>query len=88
MANSEIPAGWSEIEVDGIPQLQKLYQFKNFVEALAFTNKVGELAESFNHHPALTTEWGKVRVCWWTHTEKGISQLDIDMAQRCNEIQP
>lgn len=86
MAEQQIPDGWSEVEVDGTPQLQKLYQFKNFVEALVFTNKVAELAEAHNHHPAITTEWGKVRLCWWTHTSKGISQLDIDMAQRCDRL--
>ena len=49
------------IEVrDGIMQLEKVYLFKNFKHALAFTNAVGEISEAEGHHPGLLTEWGKV----------------------------
>ena len=50
----QIP-NWQIETRDGIKQLERAYQFKNFVSALAFTNKVGELAESQGHHPALLT---------------------------------
>ena len=53
---------WQLLERKGILQLERVYAFKNFVEALAFTNRVGELAESEGHHPAILTEWGKVTV--------------------------
>ena len=81
-----IPNGWSQIEVEGVAQLHKAYTFKNFVQALAFTNQVAQLAESKNHHPAITTEWGKVTVRWWTHTEKGISDQDIELASLCDSL--
>jgi hypothetical protein len=55
------------VERDNIPRLERIYRFKNFAAALAFTNTVGELAEAEAHHPALVTEWGKVSVTWWTH---------------------
>jgi 4a-hydroxytetrahydrobiopterin dehydratase len=76
---------WRVIERDGIPRLERTYKFKNFVEALAFTNRVGELAEQENHHPALLTEWGKVTVTWWTHKIKGLHRNDFVMAARCDE---
>ncbi len=79
--------GWHVETRDGIPQLEKVYTFSNFLKALAFTNKVGELAESEFHHPALLTEWGKVTVTWWTHKIKGLHRNDFIMAARTNELE-
>ena len=59
------------VERDGIKRLERSFNFKNFSEALSWTNKVGELAEAEDHHPALLTEWGKVTVTWWTHKIRG-----------------
>ena len=87
MAEDKKPIdAWQEIEIGGIAQLEKTFKFNNFVDALNFTNKVGELAEEHNHHPAITTEWGKVSVRWWTHTERGISPLDTKLAALCDSI--
>jgi len=66
-------------------QLSKQYGFSNFVTALAFTCQVGDLAEKVDHHPALTTEYGKVRVCWWTHTAAGITSNDLIMAYQTDQ---
>lgn len=77
---------WDVIEVDGIPRLQRVFKFKNFALALAFTNQVGELAEAEDHHPALLTEWGKVTVTWWTHKIKGLHQNDFIMATRTDDL--
>lgn len=77
---------WNIVERDGVPQLTRTYKFKNFVEALAFTNRVGELAEAENHHPALLTEWGKVTVRWWTHKIKGLHRNDFVMAAKCDAL--
>jgi 4a-hydroxytetrahydrobiopterin dehydratase len=59
--NQQVPE-WQVIEVEGEKRIQRTFQSKNFAQALAFTNKVGELAEAEDHHPALLTEWGKVTV--------------------------
>ena len=56
--------------------------FPTFVDALAFTNKVGALAEEEGHHPALLTEWGKVSVTWWTHKIRGLHRNDFIMAAK------
>ena len=50
---------WELIERDEIKRLERLFHFDGFAQALAFTNRVGELAEEEGHHPALLTEWGK-----------------------------
>jgi len=53
---------WQVKEVDGMKRLEKIFKFKNFAQALEFTNKVGAIAEEENHHPLIVTEWGKVAV--------------------------
>lgn len=73
---------WHVIEREGVPQLTRSYKFKNFAEALAFTNRVGELAEQQDHHPALLTEYGKVTVRWWTHAIRGLHRNDFIMAAK------
>ena len=77
----QIP-GWKSVEQDGVPRLERTYKFKNFIEALAFTNQVGEIAEQQDHHPALLTEWGKVSVSWWTHAVGGLHRNDFIMAAK------
>ncbi len=78
--------GWDRIHVDGMDRLQRIYKFKDFGQALAFTNLVGALAEKENHHPSLLTEWGKVTVTWWTHRVHGLHQNDFVMAARTDEL--
>lgn len=73
---------WNIIEVDGIKHLVRKYTFDNFLMALAFTNQIGELAESEDHHPALLTEWGSVEVSWWTHKILGLHRNDFIMAAK------
>jgi len=77
---------WQVVEVSGVNRLVRAFKFKNFREALAFTNKVGELAEEEGHHPALLTEWGKVTISWWTHKIKGLHKNDFIMAARTDAI--
>jgi 4a-hydroxytetrahydrobiopterin dehydratase len=77
---------WVVVERDGINRLERRYKFKNFREALTFTGQVGELAEAYDHHPALLTEWGRVTVTWWTHKIKGLHRNDFIMAAKTDEI--
>ncbi|MBF8781663.1 4a-hydroxytetrahydrobiopterin dehydratase [Pseudomonas fulva] len=81
----EIP-DWN-IEVrDGIMQLERVFAFRNFKHALAFTNAVGQIAEAEGHHPGLLTEWGKVTVTWWSHSIKGLHRNDFVMAARTDQV--
>ena len=82
---SQIPV-WTLVDREGIPWLERLYRFKDFAQALAFTNKVGALAEEEGHHPALLTEYGKVAVSWWTHTIRGLHRNDFIMAAKTDQL--
>jgi 4a-hydroxytetrahydrobiopterin dehydratase len=77
---------WQIVEQDGVRQLVRAFKFRNFVEALGFTNRVGELAEEEDHHPALLTEWGKVTVTWWTHAVQGLHRNDFIMAAKTDGL--
>lgn len=67
------------------PQLVRSFKFKNFSEALAFTNRIGELAEQADHHPSILLEWGKVSVRWWTHKTGGLHINDFILAARTGQ---
>ena len=66
--------------------LEKEYLFKNFREALAFTNKVGEIAEKEGHHPDLLLSYGKVKIQIWTHKIDGLTESDFILAAKCDQI--
>lgn len=76
---------WTVREVDGVPRLERVFAFEDFAGALAFTNRVGAIAEAQGHHPALLTEWGRVTVGWWTHKIRGLHRNDFVMAARTDE---
>ena len=67
-------------------QLFRDFTFDNFEQALEFTNKVAALAEEYNHHPAILTEWGKVQVRWWTHSVSGLHKNDFIMAAKTEKL--
>ena len=77
---------WHVVQREGIKRLERVFRFRNFAEALAFTNRVGERAEEEGHHPALLTEWGRVTVTWWTHKIGGLHQNDFIMAAQTDEL--
>ena len=77
---------WQVKEVDGVKRLERIFKFKNYAQALEFTNKVGVAAETEDHHPLLITEWGRVTVQWWTHVVKGLHKNDFIMAAKTDEL--
>jgi len=77
---------WETVVVDGVMQLRREFRFKNFVEAMNFSNRVGEIAEAEGHHPAILTEWGRVTVTWWTHKIGGLHRNDLIMAARTDAL--
>lgn len=81
----ELPQ-WTVIVEEGVRKLTRTYRFRNFRQALAFTNRIGELAEENNHHPRLCTEWGSVTVTWWTHSINGLHWNDCIMAARTDRV--
>jgi 4a-hydroxytetrahydrobiopterin dehydratase len=78
--------GWQVKEVEGVKRLERVFKLKNFVEAIAFTDKIAVIAEEQGHHPLIVTEWGRVTVQWWTHKIKGLHRNDFIMAAKTDEI--
>ena len=81
----EVPE-WDLVERDGIKRLERSFKFRDFAQALAFTNRVGEVAEAEGHHPAILTEWGRTTVTWWTHKIRGLQISDFIMAARTDRL--
>ncbi len=77
---------WDLIERDGEPRLRRTFRFPDFAAALAFTNRVGALAETEGHHPTLLTAWGRVTVTWWTHAIGGLHRNDFIMAAKTDQL--
>ena len=80
----QLAAGWQVVEEH---HLEREYKFANFRDALAFTNKVGELAESQNHHPDIYLAWGKVKLTLWTHSIGGLSESDFIFCRKSGPAQ-
>lgn len=77
---------WAVVAEDGVLQLKRIFKFKNFKQAMAFSNELAQLAENVGHHPAILTEWGKVTVAWWSHSIKGLHKNDFIMAAKTDEL--
>ncbi len=78
-------AGWQVVNEH---HLSKAYAFPDFVTALAFVNRIGELAEQQGHHPDIQLTWGKVGIEIWTHKIDGLTESDFIMAAKIDELQP
>lgn len=72
-------------KVVGEHHLEKEYSFKDFKEALNFTNRVGAIAEQEGHHPDIFLGWGKVKLDLWTHNIGGLSENDFILAAKADE---
>ena len=76
------PSGYSLVN----NALEREFQFRDFAEALAFVNRVGELAERENHHPDVNIRWNTVTLRWWTHVADAVTDRDYELATRSNEL--
>lgn len=79
----ELKDGWIIVEDK---QIEKTYKFKDFKEALDFTNLVGELAESEGHHPVIYLAWGRVGIKLWTSNIEGLHENDFILAAKIDEL--
>lgn len=71
--------------VDG-KKIVKTYNLKDFAEALALANKVGQLAEEEGHHPDLLVRWGSLKIELWTHKVDGLTEADFVMAAKIDRL--
>ncbi|EGY53508.1 4a-hydroxytetrahydrobiopterin dehydratase [Neisseria shayeganii] len=77
---------WQAVVIDGVLQLKRVFGFKNFKQAMAFSNRLADLAETEGHHPGIFTEWGKVTVTWWSHSIQGLHRNDFIMAAKTDAL--
>ncbi len=82
---SKLP-DWEIYQKDDEPRLEKVFKFKDFTQAMDFTNQVATIANQEDHHPAILTEWGRVTVTWWTHKIHGLHLNDFIMAAKTDQF--
>lgn len=83
--NKELGGGWTVVKGH---HLEKEFKFKDFKQALAFTNHVGKIAETQEHHPDIFLTWGKVKITVWTHKIDGLTESDFVLAAKIEQIPP
>jgi len=67
-------------------KLKKKYEFSNFAESLAFVNRVGEIAESMDHHPDIKFGWGYAKISTTTHDRGGVTDVDVALAKKIDQL--
>lgn len=77
--------GWQV--VDG-HHLTKTYELPDFARALAFVNRIGNLAENEGHHPDIHLAYGRVKVDIWTHKINGLTESDFVLAAKIDTLGP
>lgn len=80
---SQLDCGW---RISAEQHLEREYAFKDFREALDFTNRVGALAEAQGHHPDIYLAWGKVKLTLWTHSAGGLTESDFVFAAKVDAL--
>ena len=79
----ELGGSWHVVDEH---HLEKEFKFKNFRQALDFTNRVGEVAEEQGHHPDIYLAWGKVKLTIWTHKIDGLTESDFVFAAKSDRM--
>jgi 4a-hydroxytetrahydrobiopterin dehydratase len=77
-----VPEGWVEVD----DALERTFELPSFPDAIAFVNRVAELAEQQNHHPDVTISYTKVTLRWTTHSAGGITDRDRELAASSAEL--
>ena len=92
VADDELPdllkqiPDWQSITTDSVLKLNKVFNFDSYSEAISFTNKIAQMAEEEDHHPAILLEWGRVEVTWWTHKIGGLHKNDFIAAAKTDSL--
>ena len=83
--STQIPS-WIVYEEEGVKRLVCSFAFSSYKDSVNFTNKVGDLAESEDHHPDIHLSWGKVIVTIWSHEINGLHENDFIFAAKCDKL--
>jgi len=79
-------AGWEKTQAGGQDAIARTFRFGDFSAALGFVVRVGLAAEKRDHHPDVELGWGRARVAWSTHDQKGVTALDTELAETTDSI--
>jgi 4a-hydroxytetrahydrobiopterin dehydratase len=79
----QLGGGWS---INAAGHLERLYTFKNFIQAMNFANRIGDVAEEAGHHPDLYVAWGRCGIEIWTHKIDGLAEADFILAAKAARI--
>jgi 4a-hydroxytetrahydrobiopterin dehydratase len=77
------PAQWKVVDEHHIV---RIFKFPDFKSALAFVNRVGEVAEQQGHHPDILLGWGKAEITTWTHAVDGLTESDFILAAKIDQL--
>ncbi len=76
--------GWA-LEEDA-KRLRRSFEFRDFVEAMKFVNRVADLAEQQGHHPDIAIHWNRVDLVLWTHKIGGLHENDFILAAKIDRL--
>ncbi len=79
-------AGWEKTQAGGQDAIARTFKLKDFSAALGLVVRVGLVAEKRDHHPDIELGWGRARVIWTTHDQKGVTSLDTELAEATDAI--
>lgn len=79
----QLDPGWATTHEH--TRIERTFQFKEFADAMAFANRVGDIAEQEGHHPDLHIGWGRCRVEIWTHKINGLTESDFYLAAKADK---
>ncbi len=79
-------AGWEKAQAGGQDAIARTFKLSDFSKALGLVVRVGLVAEKRDHHPDIELGWGRARVVWTTHDQKGVTSLDTELAEATDAI--
>ncbi|HEY1958122.1 MAG TPA: 4a-hydroxytetrahydrobiopterin dehydratase [Polyangiaceae bacterium] len=79
-------AGWEKVGAGAQDAIARTFKFGDFSAALGFVVRVGLVAEKRDHHPDVELGWGRARVVWTTHDQKGVTSLDVELAEATDAL--
>ena len=79
-------AGWERTTAGSQEAIARTFRFADFSAALGFVVRVGLAAEKRDHHPDVELGWGRARVVWTTHDQKGVTSLDLELAEASDAL--
>lgn len=88
LPEEEIAKGLAKVpewQIEGT-EINRKFEFKNFLESMTFVRKVAVLAEEMNHHPDILIQWNRVSLTLSTHSEGGLTKLDFALAQKIDAV--